>query len=205
MKKFDKSFNGYNVNQVNAFVDDVVDKVDDMITKMKEKDLIIDRLTKELEHYKSMDATLNRAVVMAEEASNKYKENSLNESDLIITEAKKNANRIINDALMKAEHIEEVVIFLGHLIKICGPRRIAAAIAFRITIGVLLDIIFAHNFKSKAAVLCAEHGIVANYIATTAASRNMTQRRFKAKGILKLIVLANLVRLDNRHLTTAVR
>ena len=31
----------------------------------------------------------------------------LNESDLIITEAKKNANRIINDALMKAEHIEE--------------------------------------------------------------------------------------------------
>lgn len=107
MKKFDKCFNGYNVNQVNAFVDDVVDKVDDMITKMKEKDLIIDRLTKELEHYKSMDATLNRAVVMAEEASNKYKENSLNESDLIITEAKKNANRIINDALMKAEHIEE--------------------------------------------------------------------------------------------------
>ena len=47
-----------------------------MITKMKEKDLIIDRLTKELEHYKNMDATLNRAVVMAEEASNKYKENS---------------------------------------------------------------------------------------------------------------------------------
>lgn len=107
MRKFDKSFNGYNVNQVNAFVDDVVDKVDDMINKMKEKDLLIDRLTKELEHYKSMDATLNRAVVMAEEASNKYKENSLNESDLIITEAKKNANRIINDALMKAEHIEE--------------------------------------------------------------------------------------------------
>lgn len=107
MKKFDKNFNGYNVSQVNAFVDDVVDKVDDMITKMKEKDLVIDRLTKELEHYKNMDATLNRAVVMAEEASNKYKENSLNESDLIITEAKKNANRIINDALMKAEHIEE--------------------------------------------------------------------------------------------------
>lgn len=107
MKKFDKSINGYNVSQVNAFVDDVVDKVDDMITKMKQKDLEIDRLKSELEHYKSMDATLNRAVVIAEEAANKYKENSLNESDLIVTEAKKNANRIINDALMKAESIEE--------------------------------------------------------------------------------------------------
>lgn len=107
MKKFDRSLNGYNVAQVNAFVDDVVDKVDDMITKMKQKDMEIDRLNKELEHYKSMDSTLNRAVVIAEEAANKYKENSLNESDLIVTEAKKNANRIINDALMKAEKIEE--------------------------------------------------------------------------------------------------
>ncbi len=106
MKKFDRSINGYNVHQVNAFVDDVISRVDDMITKMKNKDLEIDRLEKELEHYKSMDATLNRAVVMAEEAASKYKNNTLAESDLIITEAKKNANRIINDALMKAESLE---------------------------------------------------------------------------------------------------
>ena len=72
MRKFDRSLNGYNVAQVNAFVDDVVDKVDDMITKMKEKDLEIDRLNKELEHYKKMDATINRAVVIAEEAASKY-------------------------------------------------------------------------------------------------------------------------------------
>lgn len=107
MRKFDKSFNGYNIDQVNSFVDDVVDKVDDMITKMKQKDMEIDRLNKELEHYKNMDATLNRAVVVAEEAASKYKEASLNESDLIVSEAKKNANRIINDALMKAERVEE--------------------------------------------------------------------------------------------------
>lgn len=107
MKKFDRSLNGYNVLQVNAFVDDVVDKVDDMITKMKQKDLEIDRLKKELEHYKNMDATLNRAVTVAEEAASKYQNAAISESDLIVTEAKKNANRIINDALMKAEKIEE--------------------------------------------------------------------------------------------------
>ena len=107
MKKFSKSFSGYNTYEVNAFVDDVVKNVDEMLQKMKTQDMEIDRLTKELEHYKQMDATLNRAIVMAEESSRKYKENSLNESDLIVTEAKKNANRIINDALEKAEHIEE--------------------------------------------------------------------------------------------------
>ena len=107
MVKFDRSLNGYNIGQVNAFVDDCVVRVDEMITKMKEKDLEIDRLKNELDHYKRMDDTLNRAVVMAEEASTKYKESSLNESDLIINEAKKNANRIVNDALLKAEKIEE--------------------------------------------------------------------------------------------------
>lgn len=107
MRKFDRSLNGYNIAQVNAFVDDVVDKVDDMITKMKQKDLEIERLNNELEHYKKMDATINRAVVIANEAVSKYKTASLNESDVIVTEAKKNANRIINDALLKAEKYEE--------------------------------------------------------------------------------------------------
>ena len=107
MNKFSKSFRGYNVSQVNAFVDDVVTNVDDMITKMKQKDMEIDRLNKELEHYKKMDETLNRAVVIAEESSQKYQNQSISESDLIITEAKKNANRIINDALTKAEKYEE--------------------------------------------------------------------------------------------------
>lgn len=107
MNKFSKSINGYNVDQVNNFVDDVVKNVDEMIQKMKQKDLEIEHLKNELEHYKNMDATLNRAVMIAEEAASKYKENSLNESDLIVTEAKKNASRIINDALLKAERIEE--------------------------------------------------------------------------------------------------
>lgn len=107
MRKFDKSLYGYNVNEVNAFVDDVVSNVDDMITKMKQKDMEIDRLNKELEHYKKMDETLNRAVTIAEESSQKYQNQSISESDLIITEAKKNANRIINDALQKAEKYEE--------------------------------------------------------------------------------------------------
>jgi cell division initiation protein len=107
MAKFSKSLNGYNINEVNKFVDDCIVQVEDMISKMKSKDLEIDRLQKELLHYKKMDDTLNRAVVMAEESASKYKENSLTESDLIINNAKKNANRIINDALLKAEKIEE--------------------------------------------------------------------------------------------------
>lgn len=106
MRKFDKSLSGYDIKQVNAFVDDVINQVDDMITKMKQKDLEIERLNSELAHYKEMSSTLNRAVVVAEEAASRIQVSSLSESDKIITEAKRNANRIINDALYKAEHYE---------------------------------------------------------------------------------------------------
>ena len=90
MKKFARSINGYNIYEVNKFVDDCVEQVDEMINKMKSKDLEIERLNKELEHYKHSPNT-----------------SSIYESDIIINEAKKNANRIINDALIKAEKIEE--------------------------------------------------------------------------------------------------
>lgn len=106
MQKFDRSLNGYNIAEVNAFVDDVVVRVDAMINKMKAKDMEIINLRKELEHYKGMEATLNRAVMIAEQASTKLQSTSVKESDLIIQDAKRNANRIINDALMKAEAME---------------------------------------------------------------------------------------------------
>ncbi len=106
MRKFDKSLNGYNVHQVNSFVDDVVKNVDEMIDKMKQKDREIEHLRKELEHYKDMETTLNRAINLANEAASKLNTSSMVESDAIINDAKRNANRIINDALLKAEQLE---------------------------------------------------------------------------------------------------
>ena len=107
MKKFDRSINGYNIYQVNSFVDEVVEEVDQMVDKIKRQRLEIDRLEKELEHYKKMDETLNKAVAIAESSATTMKDSSRTESETIIENAKRNANRIINDALLKAESIEE--------------------------------------------------------------------------------------------------
>ena len=107
MKKFDRSIHGYNIYQVNSFVDEVVEEVDQMVDKIKRQSLEIDRLEKELEHYKKMDETLNKAVAIAESSATTMKDSSRTESETIIENAKRNANRIINDALLKAESIEE--------------------------------------------------------------------------------------------------
>ena len=63
-------------------------------------------MKKELEHYKSIESTLNRAILIAEESSQNIKKTAFDESKVIIEDAKRNASRIINNALIKAEKVE---------------------------------------------------------------------------------------------------
>ncbi|MBR6073266.1 MAG: DivIVA domain-containing protein [Bacilli bacterium] len=99
MDKFDRKLLGYDINQVNQFVDDTIIKVDMMINKMKSKDLEIEKLKDELEYYKNNENKINQTINIEEPKV-------IKESDKIINKAKDNANKIINDALEKAEELE---------------------------------------------------------------------------------------------------
>lgn len=107
MEKFTTTISGYKKSEVNKFLNDVITEVDSMINKMKAKDLEIEKLKAELEHYKNMESTFNRAIMVAEEASTQIKKVARDESEAIISEAKINANRIINDALRARERAED--------------------------------------------------------------------------------------------------
>ena len=106
MRKFNTSFPGYNKSEVNSFVSNVTDEYENMLNNLKIRDKEIESLKKELEHYKNIERTLNRALIIAEESSNNIKKVAYDESKVIIEEAKKNATRIINNALIKAEKID---------------------------------------------------------------------------------------------------
>jgi len=106
VRKFNNSFPGYNKNEVNSFVKNVTTEYESMLNNLKARDKEIDTLKKELEHYKSIESTLNRAILIAEESSQNIKKTAFDESKLIIDDAKKNASRIINNALLKAEKVE---------------------------------------------------------------------------------------------------
>jgi len=106
MEKFTTTIPGYKKSEVNKFLNDVILEVDSMINKMKSKDLEIEKLKAELDHYKNLESTFNRAILVAEEASTQIKKVARDESEAIITEAKINANRIINDALRAREKAE---------------------------------------------------------------------------------------------------
>ena len=106
MEKFSTSKDGYNKEEVNKFVNDVVTEVESMLNKMKQKDKEISELTKSLEKYDNLELVLNKTMLMAEDSSNQMKKLAREEADNLINDAKKNASRIVNEALMQAEKTE---------------------------------------------------------------------------------------------------
>ncbi len=107
MRKFNTSLNGYNKLEVNNFVNEVTSEYESMLAKLKQQDQEIENLKKELVKYQNMENTLNRALVVAEDASNQIKRVARDEAKGVIEDAKRNASRIVNDALLKADKIEQ--------------------------------------------------------------------------------------------------
>lgn len=106
MEKFSYEANGYNRNQVNQFVEEVITQTEGIIKRCKEQKNEIENLRQELEHYKNIETSLKDAIIRAEEAGDNIKRMAREEYEMIVTDAKHNASRIVNEALLKAEKIE---------------------------------------------------------------------------------------------------
>lgn len=106
MEKFHLEANGYSRSEVNKFIDDVIANTESMIKRVKSQQIEINNLKEELVKYKKMEDTVKGSMFKAEEASNTIKKQALDEGRIIVEEARRNASRIVNDALLRAEKIE---------------------------------------------------------------------------------------------------
>lgn len=62
-------------------------------------------LHNQVNHYKQIESTLNSSMNMIRNTGEQIKNNALKERDVIISDAKVLASRILNDALLKSERI----------------------------------------------------------------------------------------------------
>lgn len=132
MEKFTKTLRGYDPDEVNAFLDKVINQVEGMVAEIKEKDKKLaelqgleeenKNLKEKLNQYERMEATFNKAIMMAQKTSEQVRVSAQRESEAILDEAKKNANRIINEALLKAEKTEREANMLKRNINIFKRR-----------------------------------------------------------------------------------
>lgn len=73
VNKFSTSIQGYKKEEVNDFVKEVTDEYESMLQKLKSSCEIIETLKSELKHYKDIESTLNRAILVAEESTSNIK------------------------------------------------------------------------------------------------------------------------------------
>lgn len=107
MEKFSYEANGYNRSEVNQFISDVITETEDIVSRCQSQRDEISRLKTELSHYKNIEDTLKVAIMKAEKASDDIKRIARDESETIIKDAKENASRIVNEALIRADKIEK--------------------------------------------------------------------------------------------------
>ena len=132
MEKFSRTLRGYNPDEVNRFLDKIINQVENIVAENKEKDLKLaqmeklalenEQLKEKIEQYERLEATLNKAIMMAQKTSEQIKLAAHDESDLLLDEAKKNANRIVNEALLRAEKTEHEANLLRRNINIFKKR-----------------------------------------------------------------------------------
>jgi cell division initiation protein len=129
MEKFSRTLRGYNPDEVNAFLDKVISQVEMIVANAKEKEQMLESLENEnqklkerLEQYEKLEETMNKAILMAQKTSEQIKLAAHDESEILLEDAKKNANRIINEALLRAEKTEHEANLLRRNINIFKKR-----------------------------------------------------------------------------------
>lgn len=106
MRKFRTSVSGYNKDDVNAFVSDVIREYEAILQKLRDSTKEMECLNRELEKYKSLEKSMNDTLLVAQESSANAQKAAYAESRLIVEDAKNHASRIVNNSLIKAQNIE---------------------------------------------------------------------------------------------------
>lgn len=104
-KEFGRRLRGYDEDQVNEFLDQIIKDYEAMIRENKELQNQVAATQDKLGHFSNIEETLSKTIIVAQEAADELRGNAKKEAQLIVKEAEKNADRIINDALSKSRKV----------------------------------------------------------------------------------------------------
>lgn len=112
-KKFAKQMvNGYSVDEVDDFLDDLTVEYEKLFKENSEYKAKIEKLESDMEHYKTIESTLQSTLLMAQSTAEEVKNIAKQKADQIVNDAKastqKEADFIQNQILMKKKELEDV-------------------------------------------------------------------------------------------------
>lgn len=101
-KRFSKSIKGYNLDEVDDFLDQLTIDYEKLYKENNGLKNQVEDLQKDLEHYKSVEQTLQNTLIMAQQAADDIKSNAQSRADQIIRDAQSEARRA-TDEITKEE------------------------------------------------------------------------------------------------------
>ena len=112
-KKFAKQMmNGYSVEEVDDFLDELGVDYAKKYKELNEANKQIEDLNNSLEHYKTIEATLQNTLVMAQSTAEEVKNVAKQQADQILVEAKasaqKEADSLDRDISLKKKELEDL-------------------------------------------------------------------------------------------------
>lgn len=97
-KKFArKKMNGYNVEEVDDFLDELTVDYEKLYKESGELKTQIEQLKKDLEQYKNIESTLQSTLIMAQSTAEEVKKVARQQADQIISDAKGSAQKAVDD------------------------------------------------------------------------------------------------------------
>ncbi len=112
-KKFSKQMmNGYSVEEVDDFLDDLTEDYSRNYKEATELRAKVEELTQSLEHYKTIEETLQSTLLMAQSTAEDVKSVAQQQAEQIINEAKGTAKKKVSDMdfeiVAKRKELEDV-------------------------------------------------------------------------------------------------
>ncbi|REB09690.1 DivIVA domain-containing protein [Sporosarcina sp. BI001-red] len=133
-KTFGSRWRGYDEDEVNEFLEQLMKDYENMLEENKELTRKLKEKEEQVAHFNAIEETLQKSIMIAQEAAEDVRRNSTQESKLIIKEAEKNADRIVNEALSRSREISIEIEDLKKQSKVFRNR-------FRMLIEAQLDLV----------------------------------------------------------------
>jgi cell division initiation protein len=79
-KEFNRGFRGYDEDEVNEFLDQIIKDYEQVIREKKEIEERVHELTEKLGHFTNIEETLNKSILIAQETAEDVKRNAQSSS-----------------------------------------------------------------------------------------------------------------------------
>jgi cell division initiation protein len=106
-KEFKKGLRGYHSDEVDEFLDEVVDNYEELYKEnanLKEK---LNNLNEKVDHYSKIETTIQNTLILAQNAAEQAKNSAQKEAELMLKNANETAQKIMDKAHGDVIHIND--------------------------------------------------------------------------------------------------